>query len=117
MDARSAFERAFVVFRAAPYPDYPQEEELQEWNSGLLTIDGHIAGYATRVHRGSLHAREIPDLDKLALRVRELRGSLEAVPSASEQGRQLIGEYRTYIAALDVMVQELARLARQEPAG
>ncbi|MFE6056297.1 hypothetical protein ACFQ6N_36595 [Kitasatospora sp. NPDC056446] len=108
------FASAFSRFCATPYPGYPALEELRDWNSELLTVDGHIAGYAYRVHGGQMQARQIPGLVEIVLRVESLRASLDTIHPNSTEDRKLIGEYQSYISALESMVRELDQLARQQ---
>ncbi|GAB2837027.1 hypothetical protein GCM10027176_46770 [Actinoallomurus bryophytorum] len=112
MTNTSAFGRAWLAFRAMPYPDYPLLEELKDWNSELLTIDGDIAGWASRVYSRDISPREISDLDEIIVKVDELRRSLNFVHPKTTQDVQLVGEYRTYVEALFLVVEELKRLAR-----
>lgn len=114
MTESSEFESAFADFRAMLYPSYPELAELQDWNSRLLTFDGHIAGYASRVHSGRMRAQDIPKLSELILEVESLRTSLEAIEPISDQDSQLIDAYRTYVAALEHLMLELGKLASRE---
>src|SRR4051812_11762355 len=98
MTEPSEFESAFTDFRAMSYPSYPQLAELQDWNSRLLTFDGHVAGYASRVHSGRMRAQEVPKLAELILEVESLRTSLEAIEPISAQDYQLVDDYRIYVA-------------------
>jgi hypothetical protein len=107
----SEFESAFAEFRAMPYPPYPQLVELQDWNSRLLVIDGHVAGYASRVKNGRMKARDIPRLAELILEIESLRTSLEAIEPLSSEDTRLIDGFKIYIAALQRMMLELGRLA------
>jgi hypothetical protein len=114
MTERSEFGAAFEAFRGLSYPDYPRTEGLRDWNSFLLELDGHIAGYASRVHDGRLSAWEVPELDSLALEVASLRRDLEEIHPEHEEDAGLVNEYRVYTTALERLVQELASLARRE---
>lgn len=114
MTDSSDFRHAFMVFRSVPYPAYPQLLELQDWNSLLLTIDGHIAGYASKVHDGRMRAQDVPNLDQLILEVSSLGSSLDQIEPVTDEDRQSISDYRSYVAALGRMVSELGGLADQE---
>jgi hypothetical protein len=109
------FKRAYAAFRSAVYPDYPRWTQLKDLSSELLTIDGHIAGYASRVYAGSLPAGDVPDLDGLVRDVKSLRLSLESLQPETEQQAKLLNGYRTYVSALDSLMTELSLLAREGP--
>ncbi|MEU8588015.1 hypothetical protein AB0C59_13620 [Streptomyces sp. NPDC048664] len=112
MTDTSGFDHAFSRFLTMRYPDYPQLEALQDWNSELLTLDGHVAGYASQVHGGTMRAHEIPDLPGILLSVRNLRESLGSLRAPDAEDRRLISEYASYVSALESMVSELDHLAR-----
>ncbi|MEU2429903.1 MULTISPECIES: hypothetical protein [unclassified Streptomyces] len=114
MTESSDFRNALDAFLALPYPDYPRMEELRDWNSFLLDLDGHIAGYATRVGNGSLDASEVPDVDALVLEVETLRRDLELVRPERSEDAELLNKYRVYTAALERVVRGLAALARRQ---
>jgi hypothetical protein len=114
MTDSSDFHEALEAFMALPYPDYPRTEKLRDWNSFLLDLDGHIAGYAIQVNDGDLNAREVPDLGSLVLEVENLCRSIEEIHPEGEKESGLLNEYRVYVAALERLVRELASLARQE---
>ncbi|MFF8835166.1 hypothetical protein [Streptomyces sp. NPDC015130] len=97
---------------ALPFPGRPGSKELREWGFGLLSIDGHIAGYAIRVEKGSLDPREIPDADDLASEVGELSRSLEEIRPQNREDESSIEEFKQYVAALERLVCELATLTR-----
>lgn len=104
------FEQVFAAFYAMKYPDYPQFMELQDWNSRLLVLDAHVAGYASRISRDTLSARDVPDLGALTREVRSLRASLERIQPLSDYGRVLIDDYRRYVVALERLILEIVRL-------
>ncbi|MFC5805835.1 hypothetical protein [Streptomyces formicae] len=114
MTESSDFRNALEAFMAIPYPDYPRMEELRDWNSFLLDLDGHIAGYATRVNNGSLDAGEVPDVGSLVLEVENLRRDLERIRPERSEDADLLNKYRVYTAALERVVRELAALARPQ---
>ncbi|MEV6209282.1 hypothetical protein [Kitasatospora sp. NPDC051914] len=111
MTDRSRFEDAFAGFRSLPYPPYPALEALRDWNSDLLTLDGHVAGYASQVHGGSMQAWEIPHLAGLVAEVDALRAALDAVDDGSGDDRAMIAAFRDYVSAMQAMMHELDRLA------
>ncbi|MFF4955508.1 hypothetical protein [Streptomyces sp. NPDC001222] len=111
-ETAAEFRAAFEAFRAMPYPDYPRLEELRDWNSRLLELDGHIAGYATRVYDGRLGAAEVPDVDALVLEVETLRQDLDAITPEGEDDAGLVSDYRSYTDALERVVRLLGSLAR-----
>ena len=114
MTDSSEFEEAFVAFRSMPYPAYPRLADLQDWNSRLLTLDSHIAGYASRVYSGHLKARDVPNLDSLVFESGSLKASLEVIQPVSDQDVRLIDDYRSYAAALERLTIELAKCASRE---
>ena len=96
------------------YPDYPQAEELRDWNSELLTLDGYIAGYATRIKDGSIKAGAVPDLDGLISQVDALRRDLDSLNSRVKVEGWLLEEYRSYISALYRLVVEIGSMVDSE---
>lgn len=94
-----------------PYPEYPSEKALQDWNSDLLTVDGYIAGYASQVCEGILHPIDVPDVDGLAREVDLLRRKLERLSSKLDQDSVLISDYRDYLSSLTNVIRELRILA------
>lgn len=114
MTEPTEFREALEAFRAMPYPDYPRQADLQEWNSLLLDLDGHIAGYAVQVGSGRMKASEVPDLDSLVLKVESLRRGLGEIRSEQQEDADLLDDYRIYAAAFERLVQELASLARRQ---
>ncbi|MFF4468382.1 hypothetical protein ACFYZ3_02370 [Streptomyces sp. NPDC001599] len=114
MTDSTAFREAFQEFRAMPYPDHPRMERLRDWNSLLLDLDGHVAGYATRVNDGRLAAWEVPDVDSLVLDAESLRRDLGDIRPEREEDAGLLDAYRTYVAALERLVRELASLAHRK---
>ncbi|WP_432137525.1 MULTISPECIES: hypothetical protein [unclassified Streptomyces] len=113
MTESAEFREAFVAFRAMPYPDYPALEELRDWNSVLLDLDGHIAGYATQVYDGRLEAARVPETDALVRKLGSLRRDLEEIRPRQDEDAALLDEYRRYTAALDRLVRALASLAHR----
>lgn len=111
MTEDSDFRRTFEAFRAMPYPSRPQSEEFQDWGSELLSLDSHVAGYATRVHDGNMVASDIPNLKELVCEVRDLQSSLASVPVLTSRDSRLRGEYQLYVETLESMMRELLRLA------
>ncbi|MFF4232821.1 hypothetical protein [Streptomyces sp. NPDC001820] len=114
MTRKSDSLEALEAFRSLRYPDYPRTEELRDWNSHLLTLDGHIAGYAIRVGEGTLDVREVQDLESLVLAVENLARSLEDIRPQSQEDTDLLKDYRHYMAALERLIHELASLAHRE---
>jgi hypothetical protein len=114
MTDRTELREAYRIFRAMPYPDHPRTEALRDWNSGLLTLDGHIAGYAGRVAEGSLAPREVPEADSLAQEVGTFGQELEDLRPSLPEEADLVDEYRTYVAALHRVIRALAALAGPE---
>lgn len=110
MTEKSDFRQAFKVFMDMPYPDYPRIEELRDWNSRLLDLDGHIAGYATLVNDERMQAAEVPEIGALALEVESLRQDLDSVRPGESEGARLVDDYRSYVRALERLVRELAQL-------
>lgn len=107
------FERAYTAFMELPYPDYPQSDELRDWNSLLLTLDGYLAGYAYQVHAGHLRAAAIPELEHLVREVGSLRVRLDAIHPATEVDSRLIGDFLVYMEALHRMMRALAGIAAE----
>ncbi|MFV2022931.1 hypothetical protein [Micromonospora sp. LOL_023] len=106
-----AFRDAYAQFRAIPYPAYPKSQELRDWNSRLLALDAHVAGYAFQVSAGQILACDVPDLDSLVGKVTESILSLEEIDPSVEEDAGLASEYRSYVAALGRLVSELGDLA------
>ncbi|MEU6291740.1 hypothetical protein [Streptomyces sp. NPDC046988] len=111
MTSASSFPQAYEAFRGLPYPAYPQTEEVQDWNSHLLTLDGWIAGYATRIANGSMSAAEVPEIPDLIRRVEDLLRDLARLTSRVEAEEQLLKQYRSYVAALHRLITEISALA------
>lgn len=111
-----SFLEAFREFRALPYPDYPQTEELRDWNSRLLTLDGWIAGYATQIESNSLAPIEIPDLPGLMGLVTELYDDLDRLRLQAKAEVQLVEQYQLYMNALRRLVVEIDSLRQQNGA-
>ncbi|MFI6689215.1 hypothetical protein [Streptomyces sp. NPDC050485] len=86
-------------------------QELSDWGSSLLAVDGYIAGYAIRVESGSLDPREISDIDPLVLEVESLRRSLEDIRPQTREYIAPLEEFRCYIVALEALIHALALLA------
>ncbi|MEV7127673.1 hypothetical protein [Streptomyces sp. NPDC093260] len=111
-ETAAGFRAAFEAFRALPYPDYPREEALRDWNSRLLDLDGYVAGYATRVYDGRIGAAEVPDTGALVVEAETLRRDLDSVTPHGADEAGLVSDYRAYAEALERMVRLLAALAR-----
>lgn len=114
MTDASDFERAYTLFRAMPYPAYPQSRELRDWNSRLLTLDACVAGYAFQVNAGRMRAYDVPNLDGLVNEIKILSASLGKTDSSAGQDVTLVIAYRSYVAALERLVLEIRDLAYQE---
>ncbi|WP_158679329.1 hypothetical protein [Streptomyces sp. Tu 6176] len=111
-DTMAEFRAAFDAFRALPYPALPRGEELRDWNSRLLDLDGYAAGYAARVRDGRIGAAEVPGTDALLLEAETLRRDLDALGPQRGGDAELVDDYRAYIGTLERMVRLLALLAR-----
>ncbi|MBA2806982.1 hypothetical protein E0500_005865 [Streptomyces sp. KM273126] len=111
MTRESELSEAYEAFMALPYPDYPQTEVLRDWNSRLLTLDGWIAGYASRVEGGSMEADAVPGVDDLISQVDSLRRDLDSFGSQVAAEGPLLEEYRSYVAALHRLITEIGILA------
>lgn len=114
MTEQSDFHAAFEAFMALPYPDYPRWDTLRDWNSRLLELDGHIAGYATRVNKGRLDASAIPEIHSLVLQVGTLRRDLAEMNPEREEDVDLMNGYRVYVSALERLTRSLASLASKK---
>ncbi|WDT53550.1 hypothetical protein [Streptomyces sp. G7(2002)] len=116
MTETKPFRQVYEAFRVLPYPDYPHDRELQDWNSHLLTLDGWIAGYASRIASGSMAAAEVPEVSTLVRQVGDLRRKLDEIASRLEEDRQLVEKYRSYVAALHSLISEIGALENQDHA-
>lgn len=90
-----------------PYLYYPHTEELRDWNSRLLTLDGYVAGYATCIESGRMRAGQVPGIDVLILEVESLRRMLDSPQFKSGQENGLLSDYRSYVSALEWLVREI----------
>ncbi|MFC8711147.1 hypothetical protein ACFUCQ_14715 [Streptomyces sp. NPDC057197] len=111
-DTAAGFRAAFDAFRALPYPALPRGEELRDWNSRLLDLDGYVAGYAARVRDGRIGAAEVPGTGALLLEAETLRRDLDALGPQEGDDAEPVDDYRAYLGALERMVRLLALLAR-----
>lgn len=108
------FQRIFNEFRRIDYPDYPAFRELQDWNSHLLTLDAHVAGYASQICSGLMKARDVPELGRLVKKAASLKKALVEVRAVSERDLGQIREYRDYILALESVLTGMRVLALEE---
>ena len=90
MTDRSRFEDAFAGFRSMPYPPYPALEALRDWNSDLLTLDGHVAGYASQVQHGIARVGADAGIHVLIVAEREETGTERRIREADRIVRVLL---------------------------
>lgn len=93
------------------YPGRPHTDELRDWGLRLLELDTWIAGYATRIAKGSMAASEVPEVFDLIGQAGDLCSDLDRLAPRLTNESPLVEEYRSYAAALHRLVTEIGVLA------
>jgi len=91
---------AFDRLRKMPFPKFAENDELSDWQTYLIELDGYVAGIATTVLSGGTS-----DFTVDTAHIHKLRRQLEAIHDIPTEDQGIFLECKHYLTALEEVAQ------------
>ncbi len=85
------------------FPDFPEDDNLNDWLTNLIEIDGHIIGITNTILNNTNNSVNINTIKLVTLLV-ELRRELNNINNISNNDKIIYCECEKYLSSLEAIV-------------